>query len=62
MVQLRVVTRDGEKDLEAPELSPEATDSEIISAAERRLETDLNGYMVTREKDRVLVNPSPVYG
>jgi len=61
-MQVRVVTRERELDLDIPEVVDNSTDSQIIAAVERRLETELKGYMVTREKGKALVSPSPVFG
>ena len=64
MTNLKIVTKEREteytfKDLD---LAPDATDSEIVRAAERRLDQNLNGFIVTKEGENALVSPAPVFG
>lgn len=63
-MNLRVVTREGEKEFsfEELELPFEATDTEILSRVERKLDANLDGYIVTRRAENVLVSPTPVFG
>jgi len=64
MSNLKVVTKEREVEYTFSDLDlePEATDSEILRAAERRLDTNLNGYIVTKEGENALVSPAPVFG
>lgn len=63
-MNLKVVTREKEIDLTLEELglSTEATDAEIIVAAQRRLDETLDGYVVSRHDTNIMVSPAPVFG
>jgi len=59
------VTLDGRDipDVDAQELSPEATDNEVLAMASRLTERDLSrSHTVSKEENRFLVRPSAVYG
>jgi len=50
-------------DVDAQELSPEATDNEVLAMASRLAERDLSrSHTVSKEENRFLVRPSAVYG
>lgn len=61
---LKVVTSEAEREFTFEELGLpyEATDNEILEAAHRKLDQDLEGYVVSRQGQNVLVSPSPVFG
>ena len=63
-IMVKIVTREREVEvtLDDLRLGDRATDAEIISAAERRLEQSLNNYIVTRHEDNIVVSPTPVFG
>ena len=64
IVNVRIVTREREMEVTFDDLrlGNQATDAEIIAAAERRLEQTLNNYIVTRHEDNIVVSPTPVFG
>jgi len=61
---VKIVTREKEVEVTLTELGVEsdASDSAIIRAAERHLDTNLNGLMVSRQGENILVSPTPVFG
>ena len=61
---LRVVTKERETELTFTELGLDngATDAEIMRAAERNLDTNLSGLMVSRKGENVLLSPAPIFG
>jgi hypothetical protein len=61
---IRIVTREKEVEVTLDDLgiAQGASDSEIIRAAERHLDTNLNGLMVSRQGENILVSPTPVFG
>jgi hypothetical protein len=64
MTMLRVVTKEKEVELTFTELNLEsgATDSEIVRAAERHLDQNLNGLIVSRRENNILLSPAPIFG
>jgi hypothetical protein len=63
-VNVKIVTRDVEINATLVDLGlePQATDTQILAAAERRSEQMLEHYTVTRHEDNILVSPTPIYG
>lgn len=63
-MDLKVVTKEKEVELilEELDLTNQSSDTDIIAAVQRHLDQNLDGYMVSRQDDRVLVSPSPVFG
>jgi len=63
-VNLKVVTKEKEVELTLEELGlyPNSSDTDIIAAVQRHLDQNLDGYMVSRREDNVLVSPTPVFG
>jgi len=64
MTNVRVVTREKEVELTFEELDlvDSATDNEIVRAAERHLDANLSGLMVSRSGENVLLSPTPIFG
>jgi hypothetical protein len=64
MTNLRVVTKEREVELTLTDLGIEAnaSDAEIIRAAERNLDTTLNGLIVSRKGENILLSPAPIFG
>jgi hypothetical protein len=64
MTNLRVVTREREVELTLTDLGIDAnaTDAEIVRAAERNLDTTLNGLIVSRKGENILLSPAPIFG
>jgi hypothetical protein len=63
-VNVKIVTKETEINatLQDLGLEPQATDNQIIVAAERRAEQTLEHYTVTRHEGNILVSPTPIYG
>ncbi len=63
-MNLKVVTKEREVELtfEDLNLELESSDAEIITAVQRHLDQRLDGYVVTRHEDNVLVSSAPVFG
>lgn len=63
-MDLKVVTQDKEVELTLEELGLDiqSSDTDIIAAIQRHLDQNLDGYMVSRREDNVLVSPTPVFG
>lgn len=61
---VKIVAREREIELTFDQmgLSPDASDAEIIVAAERHMEQKLENFVVTRQGENVMVSPSPVFG
>jgi hypothetical protein len=64
MANLRVVTKEREVELTLTELGLDngSTDSEILRAAERHLDQNLNGLIVSRKDENILLSPAPIFG
>jgi hypothetical protein len=64
MTNLRVVTKEREVELTLTDLGIDAnaTDAEIVRAAERNLDTTLNGLIVSRKGENILLSPAPIFG
>ena len=64
MTNLRIVTKEREVELTLNELGLEqgSTDAEIMRAAERHLDQNLSGLIVSRKGENVLLSPSPIFG
>ena len=63
-MNLKVVTKEKEVELtlEELDLTSQSSDIDIITAVQRHLDQNLDGYMVSRREDNVLVSPTPVFG
>lgn len=61
---VKIVVREREIELtfDQMDLSPDASDAQIIVAAERHMEQKLENFVVTRQGENVMVSPSPVFG
>ncbi len=61
---VKIVVREREIELtfDQMDLSPDASDAQIIVAAERHMEQKLENFVVTRQGGNVMVSPSPVFG
>jgi len=61
-MELKAVIDGEERDVPIGNLSPEATDREILAHVEGYSERTLSNHIVRREEGRVLVSPSPSFG
>jgi hypothetical protein len=60
-MNVRVVTKEVEREITL-DLGAGASDSEILRTAERALDTNLNGLIVSRKEDNILLSPAPIFG
>jgi len=63
-MNVRVVTKEREVEMTFKQLGLEkgATDAEIMRAAERDLDQNLSGLIVSRKEENVLLSPAPIFG
>ena len=65
LLHVRYAGRSEELDLDALELSPDATDAELRSALAKRYDCaieELDEYVVVREPQAIIVRPVAIYG
>jgi hypothetical protein len=61
---VRIVTKEREHEISITDLglTQASTDRNIIEAAGKFLDANLQNYIVTRNGDNIMVSPTPIFG